>query len=167
MVITLSSKPNRPGQNVFTVFASSTRRPAPAEIARVILRFSYKDQESGRVSADAEEVEPGRFLLGGSYLSLAGNWQVDVVVRRLGLEDSVAHFDWTVAPPGVPRPVVFSNIPLEPILTLAAAGVILLILLVALLIWLRGHRASSGYQTPERPETRRAEPSIWTVNIEE
>ncbi|HEY7492720.1 MAG TPA: copper resistance protein CopC, partial [Candidatus Tectomicrobia bacterium] len=37
VVVTLSVKPNRPGQNVFTVFTASTRRPPRAEITRVIL----------------------------------------------------------------------------------------------------------------------------------
>jgi hypothetical protein len=153
--VTLGAKPNRPGQNVFTVFARSTRRPPPAEIARVILRFTYLDQESGLVSADAEEIEPGRFLLGGSYLGLAGNWQVDVVVRRLGLEDSVAHFDWIVAPPGEARPVVVSNYPLEPILTLAAAGLILLMLLSIILVRMGPHEIRLWPVSQERRKTIR------------
>lgn len=157
VVITLSAKPNRPGQNVLTVFASSTRRPTPAGIARVIVRFTYLDQESGRLSADAEELEPGRYLLGGSQLSLAGNWQVDVVVRRLGLEDSVAHFDWIVAPPGETRPVIVSNTPLEPILTLAAAGLILLMPLVTALVWVKLRRIALIRNVPKGQDVINAE----------
>jgi copper transport protein len=128
LIITLNTKPNRPGQNVFTIFASSTRRPPPAEIARVILRFNYLDQELGKVSANAEEIEPGRYLLGGNHFNLAGDWQVEVVVRRIGLEDSIASFSWTVIPPGESRPVVFSKYPWDSILTLAAAALLLFIL---------------------------------------
>jgi copper transport protein len=128
VVITLQVKPNRPGRNVFTVFAASTRRPAPAEIIRVNLRFTYLDQDLGRVSATAEKIDRDRYLLGGNYLSLAGPWQIDVVVRRRGLEDSVAQFDWIVAPPGETRPVVISKRPIEAPLTIAAAGTILAIL---------------------------------------
>jgi hypothetical protein len=100
----------------------------------VILRFNYLDQDIGRESLTLEEVEPGRFLLGGNYLSLAGSWQIDVVVRRLGMEDSVAHFDWVVAPPGEARPVVFSKFPLEGILSLSAAGTLLFVPLTALAV---------------------------------
>jgi copper transport protein len=130
VVVTLLVKPNRPGQNVFTVFAASTRRPPPAEILRVIARFTFLGQDMGRVSARTEEVEPGRYLVGGNYLSLAGPWQIDVVVRRKGIEDSVAHFNWLVAPPGQSRPVIISKYRLEPLLTILAAMAILLILLI-------------------------------------
>lgn len=148
LVITLNAKPNRPGQNVFTIFASSTRRPPPAEISRVILRFNYLDQDIGRVSATAEEIEPDRYLLGGSYLNLAGDWQVDVVVRRLGLEDSVAHFDWTVAPPGASRPLVFSKYPWEPILTLAAAAFLLLVISLVSVVLIRRNRPPGSQSDP-------------------
>ncbi|MCB0210368.1 MAG: copper resistance protein CopC [Anaerolineae bacterium] len=129
VVVTMLVKPNRPGQNIFTVFAADRRRPAPAEILRVIVRFTFLGQDMGRVSATAEEVEPGRYMVGGNYLSLAGPWQIDVVVRRKGIEDSVAHFNWLVAPPGGSRPVLISNYRLEPVLTIAAAIIILLLLL--------------------------------------
>lgn len=135
VVVTLLVKPNRPGQNVFTVFAASIRRPPPAEILRIIVRFTFLGQEMGRVSAKTEEVEPGRFLVTGNYLSLAGPWQIDVVVRRKGVEDSVARFDWLVAPPGATRPVLISKHHLEPILTGMAAVAILLILLVTASMW--------------------------------
>lgn len=134
LVITLSAQPNRPGQNVFTVFAASTLRPAPAEISRVILRFTYLDEASGQDSIIAEEVEDGRFLAGSNNLSLAGNWQIDVVVRRLGMEDSVARFDWLVAPAGAIKPVVVSKQPLELTLTLTAAVMILLVLVTTAVV---------------------------------
>lgn len=157
VVVTLSAKPNRPGQNVFTVFARSTRRPPPAEIGRVVIRFTYLDQDSGRVSATAEEVEPGRFMLAGNYLSLAGPWQIDVVVRRQGLEDRVARFDWLVAPPGESRPVVVSKHPLESLLTMAAAGIILVVLLVV--VGVRLVRNQSRYRLHAHKQTH--SPGYW------
>jgi len=134
LVITLGAKPNRPGQNVFTVFAASTRRPAPVEISRVILRFANLDQDIGRESVTLEKVGRDRYLLGGNYLQLAGNWQIDVVVRRLGMEDSVAYFNWVVTPPGETRPVLVSKAPLGVPLSLAAAVMLLLIPLHTLVV---------------------------------
>ncbi len=131
MIIAFSASPNRPGQNIFTIRAASTRRPPPAEVMRVILRFTFLGREMGRTSADAVELEPGLYQLGGSYLSLAGPWQVQVIVRRAGVEDSIATFHWTVAPPGAPRPTLISRRALESALTLAAAAV-LMIPLIAL-----------------------------------
>jgi copper transport protein len=117
LVITLNAKPNRPGQNVFNVFARSTRKPAPAEIGRVLLRFEYLGRDVGRKTATAEQVASDRFILSGNHLNLGGEWQVQVVVRRLGLEDSVATFNWVVAPAGDVRPTVVSRASLEPVLT--------------------------------------------------
>ena len=150
VVVTLMVKPNRPGRNVFTVFAASTRRPPPAEIRRVILRFTYLDQDVGRTSVTAEEVEPGRYLVTGSDLSLAGPWQIDVAVRRQGLEDSVARFNWIVAPAGESRPVVISKRPIEVPLTIAAAGLLLTLLLVVVGLWLG--RGAAGNLTRGRSD---------------
>jgi copper transport protein len=129
MLVTFSASPNRPGQNLFIVRAVSSRRPPPAEVLRLILRFTFLGQEVGRASTDAVEIEPGLYQAGGAYLSLAGPWQVQVVVRRAGLKDSVAVFNWTVAPIGPARPVIISNRPLEALLTGAAAAIILVVFL--------------------------------------
>ncbi len=111
MLVTFSAKPNKPGQNVFSIRAISQRRPPPAEILRLIVRFAYLGQEMGTVSADAELVEPDLYRLGGSYLSLPGPWQIQVIVRRSGLEDSVAVFNWTVAAAGETPAVIISRRP--------------------------------------------------------
>jgi hypothetical protein len=50
-----------------------------------------------------------------------------VVVRRAGLEDSRAAFDWRVEPltlTAPPRPVVVSNAPLDGLLSWLALGVL-------------------------------------------
>ena len=144
MTVTLQVKPNQPGQNVFHIFAASRRRPPPAEIMRVIVRFSYKNEDLGLMQADAEKidddryplryVEEGRYLLTGNYLSLAGPWTIDVIVRRRGIPDSVASFDWMVAPPGELTPTVVSRAPLEPWTTGLAVLLMLMIPLIVFLI---------------------------------
>lgn len=101
LVVTLNVKPNRPGQNVFVVRAASTRRPAPAPITRVLLRFTYLDEATGRVTAVANELERGRYVLTSDHLAMAGRWRIEVVVRRDGVEDRVAPFDWAIGAGGV------------------------------------------------------------------
>ena len=64
---------------------------------RVIVRFTFLGQDIGTISADAQAVSPGLYQLAGEQLSLTGPWKVAVVVRRRGIEDSTANFDWTVA----------------------------------------------------------------------
>jgi copper transport protein len=150
MFITLTIKPNKPGQNVITVRAISQRKPPPAEIVRVIVRLNYQGQDLGLVSLDAEEIEPNYYLVGGNQLKLAGLWQIDVVVRRDGLEDSIARFDWTVSTNIEPRPILISNQPWQPFLTSVAAIFIFLLLIGVIIIW-RGNRALPPHQFPQPP----------------
>jgi copper transport protein len=122
LLFTFEARPNQPGQNIALLQVVSTRRPPPAEIMRVIVHFTFRGQDIGTQTADAQEIAPGEYQLAGEQLSLAGLWQVDVVARRRGIEDTKASFQWTVLPPPIrTRPVVFSNRPLGPILTVAAA----------------------------------------------
>ena len=147
LVVLQDVKPNRPGQNIISIRVADTRRPSPAEILRVIARFTYLGQNLGVVSADAynvaQDATEGLWQLNGNALSVAGPWRIDVVVRRKGLEDSTASFNWTVAGPDFARPVTISNRPLEPVLTVAAAVLLLTVLLAAVLIWLRRPRLTS------------------------
>ncbi len=98
LLVTFSVRPNHPGQNQADVIAVSTRRPDPAETLRVILRITYQGKDLGTQSGDAIQVDPARYRLGGSYFSLPGPWKVDVIIRRKGVPDSVAAFDWNVLP---------------------------------------------------------------------
>ncbi|MFQ6020328.1 MAG: copper resistance CopC/CopD family protein, partial [Dehalococcoidia bacterium] len=59
LTLTLSARPNKPGQNIFTVGVLNSRRPPPAEIQGVTLRFTPVEADQGPVSAEAEEVSPG------------------------------------------------------------------------------------------------------------
>jgi copper transport protein len=142
LVVSFSAKPNLPGTNVFTIRAASQRRPPPAEVLRLILRFTYLEEDMGTVSADAQLIGPDLYQLGGNYFDRPGKWQVDVVVRRGGLEDSVAQYDWFVPVPAG-RPVVISNQPWEPWLTGAAVILLLLVLTLALSIRSRQLPAST------------------------
>lgn len=132
LVVTLVVKPNRPGPNVFTVYSASTRRPPPAEILRVLLRFSHLEQAVGTTSVTAQAVEPGRYMLTTHALRLAGAWQIEVVTRRYGLEDSVARFQWVVAPPGAIKPVVLSKQPFAKPLTIASAGGLVVLFVIVI-----------------------------------
>ena len=133
MFITLAVNPNRAGQNIFTVRAVSTRRPPPAELLRVILRLTYLEEDLGLTSVTMDEFEPDLYLVSGNQLYLPGRWQIDVVARRKGIEDSVARFEWVV-PQGAPeREPIISDAPWEPFLTVMAA--ILLGLLITAVFW--------------------------------
>lgn len=130
LLVTFSAQPNRPGENIMTIQAVSSRRPPPAEILRVIVRFRYLGRALGEQTADAALLEPGMYRLGGSYLSLPGPWNVEIAVRRKGMEDSVVNFRWMVGIYGKPHPKFLSNADWELPLGVLS-GVVLLGVIVA------------------------------------
>ncbi|MGH6881042.1 MAG: copper resistance CopC/CopD family protein [Hypericibacter sp.] len=124
VMVTLSIKPNLPGANMLNAIVTSTHRPAPAEITRVIMRFMLQDRDLGRTSVVAKPLESNRFVAGGNQLSMSGRWAVDVVVRRSGLDDVVVRFDWMVPPPGEFQPTILSKQPWRPVLEFVALAVL-------------------------------------------
>jgi copper transport protein len=136
VLVTLSIKPNLPGENVISTAIASTRRPEPAPILRVIQRLTYQDGNLGPVSADAIMIDKGRYQLGTKQLSMAGRWAIDVVVRRKGLEDAVAHFDWVV-PATATHTVIVSDQALEADLLVYATIALIPFSLIMMFLWLR------------------------------
>lgn len=149
LLISFSAKPNRPGQNVFLVRAASARRPPPAEVLRVITRLTYLDEEIGTITVDAQEIDEGQYHIGGSYFSLAGNWQVEVAIRRQGIEDTVAQFEWVVPPAVETRPEIISNQPIEPFFSwLGLIGLALFFIFAVVFLWRRWRRGAAVSSSP-------------------
>lgn len=165
LLVSLSIGPNKPGPNIATIAVLNTRRPAPADIIRVMLRLTYRERELGTQTLIAEQVDDTAYRLNTSALSLAGNWRARVVVRRSGLEDSVADFAWQVEalPVNVqPRAVIISNAPIEPALTLLAVLLAVSIIAAAATSYRLHRRANSqpADDSAAPPVTFRAETQL-------
>lgn len=117
LFVTLDVTPNRPGRNMFSVRNIATDSAAPTAIYQVLLHFIAPTANRAPVVAVAEPVGPGLYQLTGNYLAEAGAWQIEVVTSRPGQPDTLARFNWVVAPPGGIQPVVWSKRPLNPLLT--------------------------------------------------
>lgn len=132
LIVTLTAKPNRLGDNLFTIRAVSTAQPAPP-ILRVLLNFTYigsgREAQEPLPTAIAEAVDSDLYQVSGNYFSRAGVWQIEVVLRRNGVADSTAHFRWVAPPMGKLPPVVLSKYPWATLMT-AIAGIVLLVSLV-------------------------------------
>jgi copper transport protein len=150
LLVSVSVKPNRPGPNIFEVGAVSTRRPAPAAIDRVRLRFTGR--QGSVTSPPLTEIEPGRYRSSGRYLYESGAWRIEALVDRAGLGERRARFEWAVAPSGNPQPVLVSRRPLEPILTRAAA--VLFLGLVVTCAWYLLRRLPQGRRAAADPLIR-------------
>jgi copper transport protein len=139
MLVSLSAYPNRPGENLLRVRATSTRRQAADEIALVLARFA-----TGR-EGDPVETVPLTAAGDGTYeamttvIARAGLWRTEVVVRRAGVEDATVAFDWEV-PVATPRPRLISDAPWRGWLE-AAVVALLFAEVVTLALFVRRTRA--------------------------
>ncbi len=128
LVINLTVKPNRPGQNFISIGAYNTRRPAPAPIQAVKIQLVAPGQAEA-ISLNAEVLGEGRYQIAGGNLNKAGNWQISLVVSRPGMADAQVAIPWSVntGEEGIQkRAILVSNQPLAPILNLSAALLTLL-----------------------------------------
>ena len=147
LLVALRVTPNRPGQNAYSVIAASTERPARPAPSAVELRFP------GGAAVRMTGTAPGRFHSAGEQLSAAGPARIEVAVQRAGEPDRVVGFGWSVGAGVARRHTTISDRPLEPLLTLAAA----LLLLAGVATGVRVH------WPPGRPRSAAARLSVPLV----
>ncbi|MEO9256618.1 MAG: CopD family protein, partial [Tepidiformaceae bacterium] len=105
--------PNRTGQNTYQVQLTAGSQPVDAE--RVRLTFRYKDDQTvgaSTLTLPQTADTPGTYSASGPYLTLEGNWQVEVEVRRANVDDVNAFFEVRPAGPtvvGVTRGGAWAN----------------------------------------------------------
>jgi methionine-rich copper-binding protein CopC len=127
LLLTLSVRPNLPGQNFAILTADNTRRPAPAPIERVLVRFSRPGETRPQLAiAGAGD---NRFQVPMGDLA-AGEWQIDLTVQRQHLPDAVASVPWSVPSAehaaGAPTPAALAGAgALAACLTAGAAALLL------------------------------------------
>ena len=85
-----------PGSTGENQIAADISGLAPAELnqATVLFRFQKLDRDLGTTQAQAspDPAGPNRFQVRGSYFTLAGNWQVEVILRRPEINDVRSRF---------------------------------------------------------------------------
>jgi len=90
--IVLVVDPGKAGANDLSVVLQDTNGDERA-VQRVILRFTYKGQDLGTTEDDAQPLHPQvHYVLNTSQLSLPGEWEIQVIVRREGLLDARTSF---------------------------------------------------------------------------
>jgi copper transport protein len=90
--ISLDMYPGRAGPNEFGVFLNDTDGDEKP-IQNVILRYKYLDRSLGENEDFAEPFHPPtHYIVNTSQISLAGNWEVEVIVRREGVFDARTTF---------------------------------------------------------------------------
>jgi len=90
--ISLDVYPGKAGPNEIGIFLNDSNGDEKP-VQQVIVRYKYLDQNLGENQDIAEAFHPPtHYIVNTSQLSLAGKWQVQVIVRREGLLDARADF---------------------------------------------------------------------------
>ena len=80
--ITLEVEPGRVGPNTFTVSLEDRLGNPIATASDVSIRLAYLDADLGEETAPAVSMDDGTYVMSQSMLSIAGAWQVELIVRR-------------------------------------------------------------------------------------
>jgi copper transport protein len=134
LVLSVTVSPNRPGVNLVSVVAASSRRPPPAPIASVAVR------NAGSTAVTELRLTGGRWV-GSVRLRSPGDAALGLLVRR-GRGELASRVQWRVGAPDPAHPVRFSSRRLASILDPA---------LVLLLAALGGAGAVTVFLRRERP----------------
>ncbi len=85
--LTLRVAPGHIGNNAFEVAVDDPRPNAANAATKMLLRFSSLDMDMGTLEAVAKPVDAQSYVAQGSYISMDGRWQIEVILRRAGFED--------------------------------------------------------------------------------
>jgi copper transport protein len=105
LVIKLAITPGFVGQNTFQLRLTSNGAPV-VTVNQALLRFTSQMANMAPVEGELISQGDGVYTAKGTYLSMPGSWQVQVVVRRPSKFDTYANFNFTIHKPGEANPAV-------------------------------------------------------------
>jgi copper transport protein len=94
--ITLEITPFHAGFNTFTITMSDAATGSPPQnINAVYLRFTNQEARIGPIvtTLNSTGESSGRYSAVGGYMSQTGNWEIDLIVQRIGAYDLNHSFD--------------------------------------------------------------------------
>ena len=142
--ITLTVTPGRVGSNRVVVAFSDRRGTPVRNVSQVELRLSALEADVGELIAPASARGDGTYVLDDALLSLVGQWQLQLVVRRQDAFDARTVFRFAVADSGAAVSATIT--PAHRTGTLLWGGALLLLggLFVAISLPLRGRGSPTG-----------------------
>ena len=108
--ITLKIYPLQVGDNHFEIDFTNPQGASITDVSSVFVKFKYLDRILGVSLANATaSTKPGTYVFDGTYLSFAGNWQLQVWAQRTQGFDVIVPFQIDVPP----FSLRFSELPLS------------------------------------------------------
>jgi copper transport protein len=96
--IALWVAPARVGENEIAVDVHGLPASQHEHHLQVLLRLQPMDSNLGITQVEANSGDDSRYVVKGSYLNIAGNWQVEAILRQPGADDIRHVFDIQVQP---------------------------------------------------------------------
>jgi copper transport protein len=85
--LTLRVAPAQIGDNEWAVDVTDRRPGAQNAPAKVLLRFDMEGMTAGKLQSETQTADKARYITRGSFTSMGGRWNVEVVLRRAGFDD--------------------------------------------------------------------------------
>jgi copper transport protein len=85
--LVLRVAPAQIGDNEFAVDVTDKRPGAQEAPAKVLLRFDMQGMTMGALQTETQTADKQRYTTRGSFTSMGGRWNVEVVLRRAGFDD--------------------------------------------------------------------------------
>ena len=148
--ITLEIEPATVGPSTFTVSLEDRLGNPIATASDVALRLAYLDADLGEETASAMSMGDGTYVLSQSMLSIAGAWQVELIVRRPDAFDARTAFRFEALAVGAGGSASIAPSPETANLLLGAGLVLLGMLFMGLALPLGGWytRTGAGVMVP-------------------
>ena len=148
--ITLEVEPGRVGPNTFTVSLEDRLGNPIATASDVSLRIAYLDADLGEETAPAVSMGDGTYVMSQSMLSIAGAWQVELIVRRPDAFDTRTAFRFEALAVGAGGSASIAPSPETANLLLGAGLALLGVLFMGLALPLGGWytRTGAGVMVP-------------------
>ena len=90
--VNISVSPNTAGVNSYQVYLFPQPGQPLAEVLQIRLRFKPPDPSLGPSEVIADKVNPNYFKASGAFFTSPGDWEVQVFVRRAGVDDVSTFF---------------------------------------------------------------------------
>jgi copper transport protein len=85
--LALWATPRQVGDNQLAVDVLDSRPGAASAPTEVLLRLESSEMDMGTEQVEAQTTDGVRFTARGNYFSMAGQWEVEIIVRRPGFDD--------------------------------------------------------------------------------
>jgi copper transport protein len=140
LLVDFTVSPNTAGFNSFRVFLFSiggTQIPSDStqqgSVLKVRMKISHHTEDLGQQIVDLDPVGGNlpSYKAAGAYLQRAGQWDIDVIVQRRGLDDETVAIPVPVAAPGTGQGQFEYPLTLGSWLSVAAAVILVIALIVA------------------------------------